>query len=227
MWSWITKPVISSTGILVAIDKNTLYDWIDFSFMQKIIRILSKDHAPWRYFVNVKTFILVANTTFLISIQVYIKNIMYVYLTFTSFQLSKTIFNMVWVNINSTDLLLSKPILNSCLTILAYSYNINEIFTLKLRNNLDKVNDDDAEANNLQRVAYCVPFAQGWCVHWRVWGRVWAWCHNGHTNHGSLSLHAAASLPVPVRHLKSKRIFLYSICYRCYEIKYSTTDISD
>ncbi len=25
---------------------------IDFSFMPKIIRILSKDHVPWRYFVN-------------------------------------------------------------------------------------------------------------------------------------------------------------------------------
>ncbi len=26
---------------------------IDFSFMAKIISILSKDHVPWRYFVNV------------------------------------------------------------------------------------------------------------------------------------------------------------------------------
>ncbi len=25
---------------------------IDFSFMLKIIRILSKDHVPWRYFVH-------------------------------------------------------------------------------------------------------------------------------------------------------------------------------
>ncbi len=25
---------------------------IDFSFMPKIIRILSKDHVPWRYLVN-------------------------------------------------------------------------------------------------------------------------------------------------------------------------------
>ncbi len=25
---------------------------IDFSFMPKITRILSKDHVPWRYFVN-------------------------------------------------------------------------------------------------------------------------------------------------------------------------------
>ncbi len=25
----------------------------DFSFMTKIIMILSKDHVPWRYFVNV------------------------------------------------------------------------------------------------------------------------------------------------------------------------------
>ncbi len=26
---------------------------IDFTFMPKIIRILSKDHVPWRYLVNV------------------------------------------------------------------------------------------------------------------------------------------------------------------------------
>ncbi len=84
---------------------------------------------------------------------------MYVYFTFTSFQLSKNI--EFELTLTALIYCLVKPILNSCLTILAYSYNINEIFTLKLRNNLDKVNDEDAEANNLQRVAYCVPFAQG------------------------------------------------------------------
>ncbi len=56
MWPWTTKPVISSTGIFVAIVNFDPYIvWvkiIDFSFMPKIIRILSKDHVPWRYFVN-------------------------------------------------------------------------------------------------------------------------------------------------------------------------------
>ncbi len=38
--------------IFVAIAKNTLYlcvKIIDFSFMPKIVRIISKDHVPWRY----------------------------------------------------------------------------------------------------------------------------------------------------------------------------------
>ncbi len=39
------KPVIISMGIFVAITNNTLYG-------SEIIRILSKDHVPWRYFVN-------------------------------------------------------------------------------------------------------------------------------------------------------------------------------
>ncbi len=60
IWPWTTKPVLSRWGIFVAIANNTLYNtlthiWvkiIDFSFMPKIIRILSKDHVPWRYLVN-------------------------------------------------------------------------------------------------------------------------------------------------------------------------------
>ncbi len=54
MWTWTSKPVISSTSIFVAIANNTLYGskLLIFSFMPKIIRIFSKDHVPWRYFVN-------------------------------------------------------------------------------------------------------------------------------------------------------------------------------
>ncbi len=55
MCPWhMTKAVISNTGIFVAIANQHIV-WvkiIDFSFMPKIIRILSKDHVPWRYFVN-------------------------------------------------------------------------------------------------------------------------------------------------------------------------------
>ncbi len=47
MWPWTTKPVINSTGIFVA--NSQLYiEWvksIDFYFMPKITRILSKDHV--------------------------------------------------------------------------------------------------------------------------------------------------------------------------------------
>ncbi len=60
IWPWTTKPVLSRWGIFVAIANNTLYNtlthiWvkiIDFSFMPKIIRILSKEDVPRRYFVN-------------------------------------------------------------------------------------------------------------------------------------------------------------------------------
>ncbi len=59
-WVWehlcpcSTKAVISNTGIFVAIDNNTLYGSKLYIFIlcQKIIRILSKNHVPWRYFVN-------------------------------------------------------------------------------------------------------------------------------------------------------------------------------
>ncbi len=55
-----TKPVISSTGIFVAIANNTLYGpkLLIFSFMPKIIRILSKDHVPWRHFVKFVLYII-------------------------------------------------------------------------------------------------------------------------------------------------------------------------
>ncbi len=48
------KTSLNSTIILVAIAKNTLFGSkiIDFSIMPKVIRMLSKDHVPWRYFVN-------------------------------------------------------------------------------------------------------------------------------------------------------------------------------
>ncbi len=53
-----TKPVISRTGIFVAIAKNTLYgSKVYISFMPKITWILSKDHGPWRYFVHFHKFI--------------------------------------------------------------------------------------------------------------------------------------------------------------------------
>ncbi len=52
MWPWTTKPVISSTGKFVAIANNTFYGskLLIFLLWQKIIRILSRDHVPWRYF---------------------------------------------------------------------------------------------------------------------------------------------------------------------------------
>ncbi len=43
MWPWSTKPVLSSTGIFVPIDKKYIV-WIkiiNFYFMPKIIRILT------------------------------------------------------------------------------------------------------------------------------------------------------------------------------------------
>ncbi len=54
MWPWTTKPVLSR-----CIFSNSQYIvWvkiIDFPFMPKIIRTLSKDHVPWRYFVNLQS----------------------------------------------------------------------------------------------------------------------------------------------------------------------------
>ncbi len=48
-------PVLSRTGIFVTIANNTLQGskFSNFSFIPKIIRILSKEHFPLRYFVNV------------------------------------------------------------------------------------------------------------------------------------------------------------------------------
>ncbi len=51
--AWSTKPVLSRWGIFVAIANNKLYGLnYTFSFMPKIISILSKDHVPLIYFVN-------------------------------------------------------------------------------------------------------------------------------------------------------------------------------
>ncbi len=45
---WSTKPVISSMGRFIAIANNGLWvKKIDFSFILKIIRILSKDKYIW------------------------------------------------------------------------------------------------------------------------------------------------------------------------------------
>ncbi len=50
--AWSTKPVLSRWSIFVAIANNTWVKIIHFSFMPKIISILSKDHVPLIYFVN-------------------------------------------------------------------------------------------------------------------------------------------------------------------------------
>ncbi len=52
--AWSTKPVLSRSGIFVAIANNTLYGSKLYIFLlcQKIISILSKDHVPLIYFVN-------------------------------------------------------------------------------------------------------------------------------------------------------------------------------
>ncbi len=52
MWPLSTKSVISITDIFVAI----AIVWVYNTFMPKMIRILSKDHVPWRYFVNIYMF---------------------------------------------------------------------------------------------------------------------------------------------------------------------------
>ncbi len=48
--AWSTKPVLSRWSIFVAIANKIKI--IHFSFMPKIISILSKDHVPFIYFVN-------------------------------------------------------------------------------------------------------------------------------------------------------------------------------
>ncbi len=53
IWPWSTKAVISNMYICSNSQKYIVWvKMIDFSFMPKIIRILIKDHVPWRYFVN-------------------------------------------------------------------------------------------------------------------------------------------------------------------------------
>ncbi len=49
-----TKPVISSTGLFVAIAKLWV-NILDFSFMPKLIRLLSKDHVPMKIFCKCPT----------------------------------------------------------------------------------------------------------------------------------------------------------------------------
>ncbi len=54
VWT-VLKPVLSRWGVFVDIAKNTFsihFKMTNFSFMPKIIRMLSKDHVPWRYFVH-------------------------------------------------------------------------------------------------------------------------------------------------------------------------------
>ncbi len=58
IWPWTTKPVVQgpvkSRGYICSNSQKYIV-WVKiiyFSFMPKIIRILSKDHVPWRYFVN-------------------------------------------------------------------------------------------------------------------------------------------------------------------------------
>ncbi len=48
MWPWSTKPVISSNSQQYIVWVKIIH----YSFMPKIIRILSKDHVPWRYLAN-------------------------------------------------------------------------------------------------------------------------------------------------------------------------------
>ncbi len=46
--------IYKSTSIVVYSQQYVLWvNMINFSFRPKIIRILSKDHVPWRHFVNV------------------------------------------------------------------------------------------------------------------------------------------------------------------------------
>ncbi len=49
------KTSVKSLGYICSNSQKNivLVKIIDFSFMPKIIRILSKDHVPWRYFVNI------------------------------------------------------------------------------------------------------------------------------------------------------------------------------
>ncbi len=51
--TWTTKPVISTRYICSNSQKYIVWvKIIDFYFMPKIIRILRKDHVPWRYLVH-------------------------------------------------------------------------------------------------------------------------------------------------------------------------------
>ncbi len=51
---WVNYPFKSLGYICSNTQKYIVWvKMIDFSLMPKIIRILSKDHVPWRYFVNV------------------------------------------------------------------------------------------------------------------------------------------------------------------------------
>ncbi len=53
LWPWTTKPVKSYKYICSNSQKYIVWlKIIDFSFIPKVIRILSKDHVPWRYFVH-------------------------------------------------------------------------------------------------------------------------------------------------------------------------------
>ncbi len=54
MWPWRTTP-LSFWGIFVAIAQKYIVcvKMIDFTFMPKIIRILSNAFAPWKYLANV------------------------------------------------------------------------------------------------------------------------------------------------------------------------------
>ncbi len=54
LWAWSTKPVLSRWGYICSNSQQYIL-WvkiIHFSFMPKIIRILSKDYVQWRYLVN-------------------------------------------------------------------------------------------------------------------------------------------------------------------------------
>ncbi len=67
MWPWTTKPVLIHWGIFVAIARKKMGKKYRFSFMLEIIRILSKDHVPWRYFVH---FLNISNLTFRLIIRI-------------------------------------------------------------------------------------------------------------------------------------------------------------
>ncbi len=51
VWPWSTKAVLSRWGIFVIAKIHCMGQTFLFYFMPKIIRIFSKDHVPWRYFV--------------------------------------------------------------------------------------------------------------------------------------------------------------------------------
>ncbi len=54
LWPCDHKTSLKSLGYIFSNSQKYIL-WlkmIDFYFMPKVIRILSKDHVPWRYFVN-------------------------------------------------------------------------------------------------------------------------------------------------------------------------------